>query len=235
MSPEYKFHSFVSASTIVVMYYIVTYIVPLLQRGVPFPAITIPGLTALTSVGAYSGVASLLGLFITNSRRIRGILLGSRYIEGTWIGKFQKDDGVPIFTVEHFEQTLGTLMIRGAAYFESGKRYAKWDSIAEKIDERNGVLHYFYSCERDEEKGSYHGVAKFSFERDHAGASPDVISGYSADLRDEPDPGKRWNNTEYRIDRGLLPFEQTLDKARKYTHSTGVKARKKRRAWFLKR
>ena len=51
--------------------------------------------------------------------------------------------------------------------------------------------------------------------------SPNVISDYSADLRDGPDSGKRWRNTEYRIDRGLLPLEQTLDKAKKFTHPRG--------------
>jgi hypothetical protein len=209
MNPESKFHLFVATSTLVVMYYIVTFGVPLLERHVPFPAITLPGLTALTSIGAYNFVAGLLRLIIAKSRLIKSWLLGNRYIEGTWIGKFHKDN-VFIYTVEHFEQTLSTLKIRGEGYYESGKRYARWSSIAENIDELGGQVYFTYSCDRDEDKASFEGVAKFSFQRDDATASPDVISGYSADLID----GARTANTEKRISRGFILFKQALERAK---------------------
>jgi hypothetical protein len=133
-------------------------------------------------------------------------------VNGTWVGKFHSSSRGTIYTVEHFEQTLSSLKIRGQAFDASGVRYALWFSISSNIDEASGLVSYTYNCDKDADKGSFQGVAVFYFERPDERSAPLYMAGYSADLID----GQRTENRERKISEDLLPFEAALIEAKKY-------------------
>lgn len=165
--------------------------------------------TLLLSVGVYKLLASVL---LNTSRKIKFVkrhLLGATYVNGTWIGKFRLADESFVYTVEHFEQTLSSLKVRGQGFKESGESYAQWTSVSETIDEVAGLLTYTYNCDKTNDKGSFQGVCVFQFERADETSSPDRIRGYSADLVD----GVRTENIEIKLSEDLIPFNEALLKA----------------------
>lgn len=210
MKPEHRFHSYVTAATVMVMYFALQKLMPLLQAHPSADSYLKPIITLLLSVGVYKFFATfLLGL----ARKINFVkrhLLGASYLNGTWIGKFESPDASVVYTVEHFEQTLSSLKIRGQAFRESGAPYAQWTSEAETIDEISGILTYTYNCDRASDKGSFQGICVFQFERENETCAPVRMRGYSADL----DDGIRTANSESKLCDSLLPFEESLLKAR---------------------
>jgi hypothetical protein len=95
---------------------------------------------------------------------------------------FGAPTGDKTFTVEHFEQTLETVTVRGIAYRGDGSPYAHWTSIAVSIDAAAGTLTYTYNCDVYARTSSFQGVAVFPFERETPRDAPTTIDGYSADL-----------------------------------------------------
>ena len=212
MKPEHRFHSYVTAATVAVMYYVVQHVAPLMSGGtVPFAQ---PVAALLLSVGVYKLLASFL---LSTSRRFKFVkrhLLGANHVNGTWYGKFRLDDGSLVHTVEHFEQTLSSLKIRGQGFRSSGSSYAQWTSISETIDAEAGILTYTYNCDKTNDKASFQGVCVFQFERADETSGPTCIRGYSADLID----GVRTENIEIKLSEDLLPFNQALQIARELQH-----------------
>lgn len=140
---------------------------------------------------------------------MKRLLLGASYMNGTWIGKFQGANGA-IYTVEHFEQGISSLKIRGQAFHANGSSYAYWNSVSETVDEVSGLLSYTYNCDKNSDKSSFHGLGVFHFERNDERCAPSRIRGYSADLVD----GVRTENREQKISEDLVPFETALREAR---------------------
>lgn len=210
MKPEHRFHSCVTAVTVVVMFYFIKYVVPLLSFSPTVDEFVKPVVSLLTSVGIYKLLAVLLLLTAKNWKWVKRLLLGASYMNGTWIGKFQTSNGETIHTVEHFEQTLSSLKIRGQAFNADGSSYAYWNSVSETIDEVSGLLSYTYNCDKNSDKGSFQGVGVFHFERSDETRAPDKIRGYSADLVD----GQRNENRESKVSEDLISFDAALLKAR---------------------
>lgn len=211
MKPEYRFHSYITAATVTVMYFVIKYLPALISEN--SYAFLNPAFALLLSLGIYKLLASILQIFFRKFGFVKKHLLGPSYINGTWIGKFTSTTGEPVYTVEHFEQTLSSLKIRGQAYRESGETYAQWTSVSETIDETAGILTYTYNCDKPTEKGSFQGVCVFQFERVDETCCPDRIRGYSADLVD----GVRTPNYETKISDELIPAVDVLAKARSIT------------------
>lgn len=211
MKPEHRFHSYVTAATVLVMFYFIKHVVPLLTFSPVVDEFLKPAVSLLASVGIYKLFA---GLLLTTAKRwkwVKRFLLGASYVNGTWIGKFQTASGETIHTVEHFEQTISSLKIRGQAYNSSGSSYAYWNSVSETIDEVCGLLSYTYNCDKNSEKGSFQGVGVFHFERGDESSAPSKIRGYSADLVD----GTRTENRERKVSEDLISFEDALLEAKK--------------------
>ncbi|RZF30125.1 hypothetical protein EVC45_08925 [Paraburkholderia sp. UYCP14C] len=211
MTPEQRFHSYVTAGTVLIMFYFIQHIVPLLTFTPSVDQLIKPGVTLLSAVGIYKSLASALVKITKKWRWVKRKLLGPSYVNGTWIGKFEASDGEPIYTVEHFEQSLSSLKIRGQAFHADGRSYAHWKSIAETIDEAAGILTYTYICDKNRDKTSFQGIGEFQFERDDESSAPQCIKGYSADLID----GLRSENREKKISENLLSFEDALAAAKK--------------------
>jgi hypothetical protein len=211
ISPEHRLHSYVTAATIMVMFYFIQHIVPLLTFSPGIDKLLKPGVSLLASVGVYKLFA---GLLLSTSRRWKPLkrwFLGPRYLNGTWVGMFRAADGSCIYTVEHFEQSLSSLQIRGEAFLETGETYAEWRSVSETIAEDAGLVTYTYTCDKDSEKGSFQGVCVFNFVRPDERSITTEMKGYSADLTD----GERTRNRERKISENLLAFAQALLEAKK--------------------
>lgn len=192
------------------MYFAIQKLLPLLQLDPNVDSYLKPAGTLLLSVGVYKFLAtSLLGL-ARKMKFVKRHLLGASYLNGTWIGKFKAADSSVVYTVEHFEQTLSSLKIRGQAFRASGESYAQWNSESETIDETSGLLTYTYNCDKTSDKGSFQGVCVFQFERDDETCGPTRMRGYSADLVD----GVRTENSESKISENLVSFAEALREAR---------------------
>jgi hypothetical protein len=190
------------------MYFVIQHLSPMIE-GSTTPFLKPTG-ALLLSVGVYKLLASLL---LSTSRKIKFVkrhLLGATYVNGTWIGKFRLADESFVYTVEHFEQTLSSLKVRGQGFKGSGESYAQWTSVSETIDEVAGLLTYTYNCDKTNDKGSFQGVCVFQFERADETSGPSRIRGYSADLVD----GVRTENIETKLSEDLVPFNTALLKAR---------------------
>lgn len=190
------------------MYFVIQNLLPLIDDST-YPHLKLAS-ALLLSVGIYKLLATTLQSTARKKNFVKRHLLGAKYVNGTWVGKFKASDGTFVYTIEHFEQTLSSLKIRGEAYRYSGELYAQWISLSETIDEVAGSLTYTYNCDKPIDKGSFQGVCVFQFERSNETCGPDRIRGYSADLVD----GVRTPNYEEKISEKLLPFGEALAKVR---------------------
>ena len=206
MKPEHKFHSYVTGATVTLMYFVIQKGLPLLHLEPSFEPYVKPIGALLLSAGLYKLFAVVLLGFARKLKFVKRHLLGASYVNGTWVGKFSASDGSTVYTVEHFEQTLSSLKVRGQAFRSSGASYAQWNSLSETIDELSGLLTYTYNCDKTKEKGSFQGVCVFQFERQDETCGPTRMRGYSADLVD----GVRTENRETKISEELLPFDDAI-------------------------
>jgi hypothetical protein len=216
MRPEHKFHSYVTAATVTVMYFVITSFLPRLAPSPSLEPFAKPIGSLLLSVGIYRSLATAMASASRRLKFLKRHLLGPRYVNGTWVGKFHAADDTMVFSIEHFEQTLTTLKIRGQAFRASGELYAYWNSVSESIDDAAGTLTFTYSCDKSSDKASFQGVCFFQFERGDETMAPTAICGYSADLVD----GIRTENRETRLSEDLLPFDEALRRALKQGQDT---------------
>jgi hypothetical protein len=209
MKPEHKFHSYVTAATVTIMYFIIEHLSPLISgSAIPFAQ---PVGTLLLSVGVYKLLAGFLMSTTRKFKFVKRHILGASYVNGTWIGKFRLPDESFVYTIEHFEQTLSSLKIRGQGFRSSGESYAQWSSVSETIHAEAGLLTYTYGCDKTNDKSSFQGVCVFQFERKDETSGPTCIRGYSADLID----GVRSANIEIKLSEDLISFNEALNEARK--------------------
>lgn len=213
MTPEYKLHVYITTITVSSMYFIIKYIIPNIN-DITVASYTLSLefiITALTTGGIYVSLSHVLLKYSRNINWFKKHLLGARYLNGTWIGKFTVAKDETILTVEKFEQTLSTLKIKGYAFDSKGKTYAQWESVAESIQEVSGALTYTYTCTRNDDVFSFEGIGVFKFDRVDIHLPPTHLHGYSADLTD----GIRNENREKKVSDRLLPVDEALKLAKK--------------------
>ncbi|WP_146052103.1 hypothetical protein [Pseudomonas syringae] len=206
MSPEHKFHSHVTTATVLLMFYAIKYISPQLIFSPEVDRYIQPVAIFISTVGIYKLIANIILSLANRWGWVKRWLLGAHYLGGTWVGSFKSASGETIRTVEHFEQSLSTLKIRGQAFDEHGESYALWHSVSENIDTNSGLLTYTYNCDKDSDKASFQGIGVFHFQRNDASSAPTIIRGYSADLSD----GKRTDNEEKKCSDDLIAFKEAL-------------------------
>jgi hypothetical protein len=211
MKAEQRFHTYVTAATITVMYFVIQHGAPVVSGLDPtFARFLAPLAALLLSVGIYKTLASSLLKITRRWKFIKRWMLGASYINGTWVGKFSAEHGAVVYTVEHFEQDLSGLNIRGQGQRADGTWYADWESEAANIDERAGKLTYIYTCQKHELSNPFHGVCEFHFQRADAESRPTAMHGFSADLPD----GRPTKNNERQVSEDLLPYEEAFPIAR---------------------
>jgi hypothetical protein len=220
VTPEQRFHSYVTAGTVTIMLGVIQWAVPLLEQFEGGFILVGTAIAFLVSAGVYKTLAALLKGRFRTWKWVKRWLLGPSYINGTWVGQFLGEGGLTVRTVEHFEQGLSVLKIRGYAAYEDGTWYADWESIAASIDEAAGKLTYIYDCKRSGQQTAFKGVCEFSFQRVNDASAPRRIGGYSADITD----GLPVRNDESRYSEDLIEFETVLAALRPQTTAAPVSA-----------
>src|SRR5690606_3137476 len=132
------------------------------------------------------------------------------YLDGTWVGKFVTDSCDQKITVEFFEQTISSLIIRGEAFNSDGTTYAQWTSVAASINATDSVLTYTYTCDSSVDYSTFQGIGVFKFERKGSHCPPTYIKGYAVDTKD----GVKTENREKRISEGLLELHEAYNLAK---------------------
>lgn len=166
--------------TVAVMFLLLSRLAPILTASVS-PWLTLPA-AALTSIGTYTFLASIVSLLARRSRYLRRLLLGPADIEGTWVG-YMVLAGEQHRVVEWIEQDIESVMIRGQCFKPDGSYYSQWNSNAVNLDIERGILTYTHTCEiLDAATGaSVYGLSKFQLERRSKSHSPSAMSGFSTD------------------------------------------------------
>jgi hypothetical protein len=204
MTPEQKFHSYVTSATVFLMYLVVELLLPFLDKIGNDSVYVKPIISALSAIGMYTLLAVILNVLSRRSISLKKHLLGSSFLNGTWVGKFVNTRGEVKITVEIFEQTISSLVIRGDAFNEDGTSYASWVSTSSTINSNDGVLTYTYTCDSFMDYSVFQGIGVFKFERKGEYLPPTYIKGYSVDITD----GVKTENREKKISDSLYELHE---------------------------
>ena len=221
MTAETRLNSTVLGVTVSIMFATLTFILPHVH-GVTTSPYLVPLVTwlvtLLASVGTYKTVAGYFSTFAQKVSLAEKWLLGAAYVKGTWVGAYREQDGTVRYIVEHHEQTLSSLIVRGWAYTAEGHEHASWCSDAASINSEKGILIYEYGCDPLRGKGSHQGIGVFNFIGESPRAAPTHIRGYSADLTD----GIRTPSREKKVSSSFLNPDQALQDAKNYASVAAI-------------
>lgn len=206
MSPEQKFHSYVTTATIFVMYVLISKLFPEIDNVGTASKYVTPVVTILSAFGIYNLLAKLLLSASRNLKWLKKYLLGATYLDGTWAGEFINSRNERIITIEVFEQTISSLIIRGEAFNQDGTTYAQWSSVACSINSQDGVLTYTYTCDSNMNYSVFQCLGVFKFDRKASHLAPKFIKGYSVDITD----GVKTENRERKISDDLHELHEAF-------------------------
>jgi hypothetical protein len=196
--------------TVTLMFFAIGFVAPWV-RELPIPqAVAAWAGGAVLSLGSYKLIASGLFAIFRRSLWLRKFVLGTSFLEGTWVGHYVHQ-GMHRFTKEDFDQERGTTKILGREFDDKGVTRASWSSDAVSIDIEKMQLIYAYTCNVFGSKNQQQGLAFFRLVVPRKGAPANVLDGYSADLID----GDRDPNKEYKISDGKVSDEDALKEARR--------------------
>lgn len=216
MTPEQKFHSYVTSVTVFVMYFLIEKLTPYFNQIEHGSDYIKPIVSILSAFGVYTLLAQLLITVSRNWQWLNKFLLGANYLNGTWVGNFTNNRGEKKITVEFFEQNLSSLVIRGESFnIEDGSTYAQWTSTASSINVVDGVLTYTYTCDSNVDYSTGQGIGVFKFEREGSHMPPTFIKGYSVDITD----GVKSENREKKISDNLYELQEIYEIAENYSES----------------
>ena len=159
----------------------------------------------------YTSLAKLLDTVLNSNRFAKKLLFGKDDLQGTWVGCYVDRGGQNVYTVEHFEQSLDELRIKGKGFSENGEVRGEWDSIAATVDTDSKKLIYAYTCDRYHEASQFQGVCVFGLERPTSTKPPMAIHGYSADLTEN---AKKVENRQCRIDFEFMDMKEAFEAAK---------------------
>lgn len=200
------------------MYFMVTYLGPLLRdAGVTFPLL-LPVGAFLTSVGVYRLLTMALRWLMGKFECIRALVLGPSYVNGTWVGWFRGHTNEFRYMVEHFEQTLDSVVIRGWSYTNGKTFHGHWLSDSVVIGADDGHLRFTYKFNVHTQSQPLHGLNDSLFQRASPQHAPYAYSGLAHDLNDQ----KRISVNSLRVSNEILACEKALELAiSKFQHLDG--------------
>lgn len=178
MSPEIKFHSFVTSITTLLVFSVWSY---MLQQVNAHPVISVIA-AGIFTLGIYRVINTIFLAVFRNFVPLKKFILGASYMEGTWVGFFVGHNGNIRFLVETFEQDLSLLKIRGRIYRDDFVYHGSHISTDASFDAINGRLSYSYDADSILNTHINAGLARFSLERKGREDAPHHMVGYSSDL-----------------------------------------------------
>jgi hypothetical protein len=178
MSPEIKFHSFVTSTTTLIVFSLWSY---MLQQAQLHPIASVVAASIFT-LGIYRLINTIFLAMFRNIRFLKKFILGASYMEGTWVGFFVSHQGNVRYLVETFEQDLSLLKIRGRVYRDDFTYHSVHISTDATLDVINGRLSYSYDADAIPNTHINAGLARFELVRHGREMPAHHIVGYSSDL-----------------------------------------------------
>lgn len=182
---------------------------PLIDEGAVVSKGWAVAIAALTSFGIYKFISSALFSAFKKVQKLRKLLLGDAFLEGTWVGHFEVN-GEHIFTIETISQAEGETRISGIELNPAGATRSFWHSESAFIDTRRQQLTYVYSCDVIRTNHQQSGIGIFKLSKSSAKNPPDRLDGYAVDMVD----GKKDPNTEHKLSDSVMNQEDALKKAK---------------------
>jgi hypothetical protein len=164
----------------------------------------------IASVGVYRLLAEGFIWLFGKSIFLRKFILGTGFLEGTWVGHYLHEDQHRL-TIEYINQTTGVTVIHGREFDAAGTTRASWTSDTVSIDVSRLQLIYAYTCKVFDRKHVQEGLGVFVIVCESAGGPPNKLDGYAVDLID----GQRDPNTEYKISNKPVSDADALNKAKR--------------------
>lgn len=199
-----------TAATVAIMFFALVWLQPLILPLKATSIIAGGAAGVITSLGVYRLLAGGLLWMFSKSILIRKLVLGKGFLEGTWVGHYQRGDQRR-FTIEYIDQAAGTTVVHGREFDAAGKTRASWSSDAVSIDVSRMQLVYAYTCKVFERKHVQEGLGVFAMVCEATGRPPRKLDGYAVDLID----GDRDPNTEHKISDSPTSDDQALAEARR--------------------
>lgn len=185
MTPETKFHTLVLSATVAVMFWAFVLFGADLSRAAGTQVVAAFPIAVLASAGTYTLFAKLLSAVLVRSTPLKRFVLGPSFLGGTWVG-WVVDGDVRRWVVEHFDQDLQGLVIRGWSWNleddGSGAPVAEWQSDASHVDPVRGRLSYAYQCKFYVPVHQASGLGFFSLQRKKPTDAAHAIRGSITDV-----------------------------------------------------
>lgn len=178
MTPEIKFHSFVTSTTTLIVFSVWSI---LLQKVASYPFVSVI-IAVVFSLGIYRLVNTLFLAIFRKNRKVKKFILGPSYMEGTWVGFFVGHNKNIRYLVETFEQDLSILKVRGRVYRNDFIYHGAHISTDATINTLNGKLMYSYDSDSILNTHINVGLARFDLVRTSREEPAHHIFGYSSDL-----------------------------------------------------
>ncbi len=166
--------------------------------------------TGLTSFGVYKLIAQSILYLFNKSQKLRKLILGRAFLEGTWVGHW-KHNNENVFTIETINQENGEVIISGRQFGDDLKTQADWSSEAVFVDLRRERIIYAYSCDVYRTNHQQNGIGVFKMIRPRAGDAPSVLDGYAVDMID----GDKDANREHKISDKIVETNKAIEEAKK--------------------
>jgi hypothetical protein len=178
MSPEIKFHAFITSTTTLITFSLWSFMLQQVSTH-PVTSVLVAG---VFSLGIYRLINTIFLTIFRNVQCVKKFILGASYMEGTWVGFFVGHDNNIRYLVETFEQDLSLLKVRGKVYRNDFSYHASHVSTDATIDILNGRLSYSYDADAINNTYVNAGLARFELTRSSREKPAHHMVGYSSDL-----------------------------------------------------
>ena len=166
--------------------------------------------SGLATYGVYKALSGGLLWLFTKNQKLRKLILGKAYLEGTWVGHYQDGNELRL-TKEFIDQSTGETLIHGREFYGTGATRANWTSDTVAIDLRKMQVVYAYTCRVIDRKNVQEGLGVFSMIVQASGEHASILDGYAVDLID----GERDPNKEHKISDSEVTDEKAFSEAKR--------------------
>jgi hypothetical protein len=182
MRPEVRFHSTIVVLTIAVMYILITRFAQQVDTSPQNQSLWLwLLLSAASSLGFYRALTIVIGWVIEHSEVAMRLVMGPYFVRGTWIGILWTKTRKPRVVVEHYDQTLASLSVRGQSFKPDGELNAAWYTHSAQIQPEKGLIHCFYGVNVPRKLYEVEGIGVLQFDRPSSGGGPRAMTGYGLD------------------------------------------------------
>jgi len=181
MTPIAKFHSYVIALTVALMFVAVNVVAKLIPGASHGGLASGFVIAALSSVGLYQLLAKAILTVLPKWEWLFKFTLGPWYLKGTWGGVVRTKTGKLRIIVEKYEQSLDHLAIRGWSFGHDGNIEANWTTQSAQVSVIPGELFCFYQVNVPYKENAVESLGRLQFDRPDHNTGPTMMTGYTVD------------------------------------------------------